>query len=216
MYIFDNFYVGTKRFTNDTYNEILEWKKDNNWHGCVYPLCKKISKNIPFCKIIYIIEMNNDINKIMGIGRIYNELNINKERKIISDDEYNKYIYMSKHYMNRDELLNLRDGKYIVNYLETLLFKQFSSYKMGKGITLIKYDSILYDWEGPGRSKRYLCKYCGKEKRPNGIRPEKLHKYTCTGNKDIVIKHKRKHAIKKDKNDERMKKMIMFFNNLFN
>ena len=65
-----DFLIGTVRFNNKTYIENIEWKKRKNFTGCAYGLDKKISPNVNLNKTIYVIEMNNSINKIMGIGKI--------------------------------------------------------------------------------------------------------------------------------------------------
>jgi len=69
--------VGTIRYTTETYKEILDWKKRKNWNGCIYGINKELSTkkmynngSFPINSYIYVIEMDNDNNKIFGIGRI--------------------------------------------------------------------------------------------------------------------------------------------------
>lgn len=81
----ERFYIATTRFTNYTYNENLEWRERFKWKGCVYGLNKKMPLTIPHLAMVYVIEMNNDQNKIMGIGLVRNY--INPKYKNISDIE---------------------------------------------------------------------------------------------------------------------------------
>ena len=72
MYKDKPFHIGTVRFTNKTYQENLNWKERKNHKGCIYGLDTKITDKINKGEYIFILEMNNDKNKIMGIGLIKN------------------------------------------------------------------------------------------------------------------------------------------------
>ena len=58
------------RFNEDTWSQNERWRRQNNYIGSIYNSPVKIREIIPLLSIIYVIEMNNDINKIMGIGII--------------------------------------------------------------------------------------------------------------------------------------------------
>ncbi len=129
----ERFYIATTRFTNYTYNENLEWRERFKWKGCVYGLNKKMPLTIPHLAMVYVIEMNNDQNKIMGIGLVRNY--INPKYKICiykSDTNYNRYIYNSAYRKDRGEI-----NKKMLEALELILFKGYGHYKRGQGITAI-------------------------------------------------------------------------------
>ncbi len=129
----ERFYIATTRFTNYTYNENLEWRERFKWKGCVYGLNKKMPLTIPHLAMVYVIEMNNDQNKIMGIGLVRNY--INPKYKICiykSDTNYNRYIYNSAYRKDRSEI-----NKKMLEALELILFKGYGHYKRGQGITAI-------------------------------------------------------------------------------
>ena len=65
-----DFLIGTIRFNNKTYIENINWKKRKDYIGCAYGLNKKIPVIIK--KPIFVIEMKNSVNKIMGIVKINN------------------------------------------------------------------------------------------------------------------------------------------------
>ena len=129
----ERFYIATTRFTNYTYNENLKWRERFKWKGCVYGLNKKMPLTVPHLAMVYVIEMNNDQNKIMGIGLVRNY--INPKYKICiykSDTNYNRYIYNSAYRKDRCEL-----NEKFLEALELILFKGDGHYKRGQGITAI-------------------------------------------------------------------------------
>ena len=60
--------IGAVRFYNKTWIENVQWKQKNKYIGCIYGMDKEIPARVPYGSKIYVIEMNNSINKIMGIG----------------------------------------------------------------------------------------------------------------------------------------------------
>ena len=131
---YDLMYITTTRFNNDTYIENIKWKIKNNFKGCCYGLPHKISESIPPFKKLIVLEMNNDINKIMGIGCINNYLRLDKKKKIHKDRKFNRYFYKGKQRrIDRNEL-----DEDILEHLEYILFKTSKHYKRLRGITRIK------------------------------------------------------------------------------
>ena len=64
------FHIGTARFTDETYNQNLNWKKRKKWDGCFYGFDKKLPTTIKTGELVFIVEMNNSQNMVMGIGLI--------------------------------------------------------------------------------------------------------------------------------------------------
>ena len=67
-------HICVTRFNNSTYLENINYKKKNNIIGSIYGSPVKIKDYIDPYEIILIIEMNNSINKIEGIGIIKNKI----------------------------------------------------------------------------------------------------------------------------------------------
>ena len=65
----ERFWIGTTRFTNYTYKENQDWRERFKWKGCIYGLNKKLPLTVPHLGLVFVLEMNNDQNKIMGIMR---------------------------------------------------------------------------------------------------------------------------------------------------
>ena len=138
----EKFYIGTTRFTNETYKENKEWREKHNWQGCMYGLNKRIPKSMPNEALIYVLEMNNDTNKIEGIGLIRNYINYKQKAYIYKKDpNYNRFIYNSKY---RIDMKEIKDENYIkvIEILENFIFYGAGHYKRGQGITTINWNKI--------------------------------------------------------------------------
>ena len=124
------------RFNDTTYNERKTWCRKHNFKGSVYGSPNMINSTILPHQKLLVLEMNNSINKIVGIGIIYNKLYLtNHKYKIYSDNNYNRYIYKSDKYIDISNLDEI-DSK-IIEQLELLLFKGKKNYKRGQGIQRI-------------------------------------------------------------------------------
>jgi hypothetical protein len=76
--------------------------------------------------------MNNDINKIMGIGLIRNRRDVNQHIRVYNCDlNYNRYIYHSKRRIDWRDIKN----KKMLEVLEYQVFKGADHFKRGQGIT---------------------------------------------------------------------------------
>lgn len=123
------------RFNNNTYMQNTEWKEKNRYIGCIYNTSIKVPSSILQNTNMFVLEMNNDTNKILGIGLISNFIHLDKYYKIYSDGNYNRYTYKSTYRIDYNELS--LDEKKIINVLEILLFKGSRHSKRGNGIQRI-------------------------------------------------------------------------------
>lgn len=132
----EKFYIGTTRFTNDTMKENKEWREKHNWNGCIYGLNKKMPSTVPYMALVFVLEMNNDTNKIEGIGVVRNFINSDYKTCVYkSDRNYNRYIYNSAYRKDISEIKN----KKVIEILELMLFYGYKHYKRGQGITTINW-----------------------------------------------------------------------------
>ena len=165
MYKDKPFHIGTVRFTNKTYQENQNWKERKNHKGCIYGLDTKITDNINKGEYIFVLEMNNDKNKIMGIGLIKN-VTIPAERSRIYEDEiYNNYIYKGRKHITREKLIEKKEE--MVLFLENMLFEGSHHFKRGNGCTILTKDRIAQAeyYSRPIERRVYRCKICGKKKK---------------------------------------------------
>jgi hypothetical protein len=141
-------FLACTRFNNKTWQEYQTWKSANQQTyeqiyqrplKCIYGSPREISNiKIPPQARILVIEMNNDENKIQGIGIIRNETASEvyrpssrptstpgrnnasiKYNHIFSDRNYTRYIYIGNtYYATREELLrNHTDDAQYINIL---------------------------------------------------------------------------------------------------
>jgi hypothetical protein len=79
----------TTRFTTETFQENKRYRDTNNI-SCIYSTSLPISDKLPY-QDYYVLEMNNTINRIMGIGKISKTLQ--PTATIYSYKYYNRYTY---------------------------------------------------------------------------------------------------------------------------
>ena len=127
-----NFYIGTTRFNTFTFEENKKWREKHKHSGCIYPTNKTIGESIRLNSLVFVLEMNNDINKIMGIGLIRNRRDMNQHIRVYNSDlNYNRYIYHSKRRIDWRDIKN----KKMLEVLEYQVFKGADHFKRGQGIT---------------------------------------------------------------------------------
>lgn len=220
------FKLGTVRFTNETYQDNLDWKARKKWKGSCYGFDKQMPKSICVGENVYIIEMNNTINKIMGIGLIKNIYKSSNRSRIYKNESYNRYVYKSKFHITLNEiLLKDRKNQLIIDFLENILFygggEKGKHFKRGHGCTVLSFDRIATQGNIIKKTPtQYKCRVCGL--------PKKGHK--CSGEikkKNFIVKRckycKKKlkqnhgHICKVYKKNEKLLKVILnFFKTLFN
>jgi hypothetical protein len=126
--------IVSTRFTNKTLSENRDYRSK---HGipCIYGSPQEFSPKILYNTLIMVVEMNNELNQIEGIGLIYNHPNMEKYYNIYSDGNYNRYIYKSNYFIDRDILV--RYNPKIVSIFDYILFKEKTHLKRGTGFTTI-------------------------------------------------------------------------------
>ena len=212
------FLVGTVRFNNKTYLENYCWKQRKKHKGCAYGLNKSLCKNIPKGKYIYIIEMNNDINKIMGIGKIKNDLVHSNRSRMYKEEGRNQFIYKSKHFISRNDIINnIPNAIIVIRFLENLLFYGSKHFKRGEGCIILPWNRISTAGNNIKVKRRATrCSICGL-KAKNHICPGKRVKIIPKNKKcHICGKAKKGHICSGVKKNLLLEKFIHnWFNNLF-
>ena len=99
-------YLATTRFNTQTWEENKEWRRKNEWSGCVYGSPVQIADHYIPQTQMFVLEMHNDKNKIKGVGLVKNAPVMNQYHKIYSDGNYNRYTYKSKYRVSRSEMTN--------------------------------------------------------------------------------------------------------------
>lgn len=124
--------IMTTRFNNETAEQnrlFRERKKIPNY--CVYGTPVQISNRIiPDTKMI-VLEMNNEQNKIIGIGLLLNRVDGNSYN-IYSNPSYNRYCYIGKDRITREELTE--EEELTMKIFDKLCFEGPLHSKRGQGL----------------------------------------------------------------------------------
>ena len=137
------FYIGTTRFNNLNYTENMLYREKHKIN-VIYGANMQINKKYPPHALIFVVEMNNETNKIIGIGLIRNVLICDKYYHIYNHTDYNRYVYKGTYWINRQTIEEIDND--IVKIFDTILFKGKSHVKRQSGIAVIT-DTLLNNWK---------------------------------------------------------------------
>jgi hypothetical protein len=132
--------IVTTRFSNKTWEENTNYRKKNSCTGCIYGSPQEFSPKILYDSTIFVIEMNNNTNQIEGIGLVKNRPFLDKYYLIHSEGNYNRYVYKSKYYLDRDIII--RNNNILLDTLEYIVFKEKTHLKRGSGFTSVTQDLL--------------------------------------------------------------------------
>jgi hypothetical protein len=128
------FTIVTGRYNNETWEASLRYREKKKF-ACIYAPPSKLVETIDANSPVFVIEMNNSKNEIMGIGLIKNKLVTDKVYKVQEDSNCNRYIYIGEYHISRDLINNY--NPLLVYILDTILFKGYTHSKRGAGLTKI-------------------------------------------------------------------------------
>lgn len=134
--IFD---IYTTRYTSDTFLQNKRFKNNINWDGAFYSTTLQFPKNTPD-KLLFILDMNNTTNKILGVGLLRNKLCKEQHYNVYTNQTFNNFIYKSSFYIpliNSEDCnqyysnINVEWIKFIEEEFEARLFYGKSHSKRG-------------------------------------------------------------------------------------
>ncbi len=124
-------YLMITRFDESTHQEMLEYCKKIKGVQCCYGVPRLVSNYVNPEGIMFVLEMNNSINKIEGIGMVRN-IAITGKHRIYDQDNYNRYAYLGKTRISREQMTSEENA--VVKTLEAYCFKGATHPKRGQGI----------------------------------------------------------------------------------
>ena len=168
--------ICTARFNKNTLNENLQWKERRNKNKlthCVYGSPSELKPSIRKNEWVIVLEMHNDINKIIGLGLIRNcPL---KNNNIYSCGNYNRYTYEGciridlsninneSNLASAEAFVLTEEERIVIRMLELSLFYGQTHSKRAKGICeLPGRISSMYDFKGC--LKGLLLRHIGGDK----------------------------------------------------
>lgn len=128
------FSVVTDRYSNETWDASVRYRVKKKF-ACIYAPPYRLADSIDINSPVFVIEMNNTKNQIMGIGLIKNKLVTDKVYKVQEDSNHNRYIYIGEYHISREVLDDY--NPFLVYVLDEILFKGYTHSKRGSGLTKI-------------------------------------------------------------------------------
>lgn len=131
-------FILTSRFNLETWEENKMYRKKKNIK-CIYCAPDPISLKIPLETELYVLEMNNTENRIMGIGLIKNHPIVSKYR-VYNTFNYNRYVYVGKTRIDRSEMDDYEEQ--IMRAFDILCFTGNKHMKRGQGLKCFPIEMI--------------------------------------------------------------------------
>lgn len=134
-------HIMTSRFSNETLEENKKYRESLSKVKCIYCCPDAIARSIPYDSTLYVLEMNNSENKIVGIGKIKNSPKLQKYI-VYNENNYNRYQYIGKHRIDRDEMDD--EEEEIMQLFDNWCFKGMGHMKRGQGIKSFPLDKLYF------------------------------------------------------------------------
>ena len=144
----------TSRFNNETYKENRDYVQTLNKVKCIYCCPDPIARSIPCDANMLVLEMNNEENRIMGIGKIKNNAKIQKF-KVYNENNYNRYQYIGTQHIDRMSMNE--EEEELMKKFDQWCFKGLGHMKRGQGIKSFP-NERLYEYSKEGNISQYLHK----------------------------------------------------------
>lgn len=122
----------TSRFSNPTWNENRKFISKKPKIECVYCAPSPMSLKITLDSIMFVLEMNNDRNEIMGIGKVKNHPKLRKYA-VYNNQNYNRYVFTGKNRIDRSDMDD--EEEEIMKAFDILCFKGHYHMKRGHGLS---------------------------------------------------------------------------------
>lgn len=132
-------HIMTSRFNTTTWNENEQYRSNHKNVGCIYCSPDPIANIIPIDTILFVLEMNNDNNKIMGVGMVRNRPIVSK-LSVYANGNYNRYVFVGKTRINRKDMSE--DEERIMKVFDILCFSGNKHMKRGQGIKSFPSDML--------------------------------------------------------------------------
>ena len=129
----------TTRFNDTTWNENKYYRSTHPGINCIYCSPSQITESVPIDTVMFILEMNNDKNKIIGVGMVRNHPHIHRYT-VYSNGNYNRYVFIGKQRIDRDDMNEEEDR--IMKVFDILCFTGNKHMKRGTGLQLFPVEML--------------------------------------------------------------------------
>lgn len=138
------FFIVTTRFSAETYQQNAQFRSKYPSVKCIYGSSREMTRSIPPGSLVFVIEMNNTLNCVEGIGLIRNQTRLDKYIRIYDSGNFNRYVYRGNYRLSREDIdANLLEA------LDHVLFKGRGHLKRGSGFLqipkiILKHEKCLH------------------------------------------------------------------------
>jgi len=126
--------LATTRFNDFTWEENCKMRQKNTNAKCIYAVPIQIANKVRLDSNVFVLEMNNDRDSIMGVGLIKNHPVAGKYT-VHSVPNYNRFVYIGKWRIDREDMK--ADELETLRLLEAVCFRGVCHSKRGQGITAL-------------------------------------------------------------------------------
>ena len=132
-------YIMTTRFNNKSHSEMMNYCGKIRGVKCIYGVPKEICSYVAKDSILFVFEMNNEENRIEGVGMVKNISYPNKYG-VYEDCNYNRFSYLGKVRIDRCDMEEEEES--IMKAMDIICFKGKYHQKRSHGITVFPLDLI--------------------------------------------------------------------------
>lgn len=133
-------FIMTSRFNTNTWNENCSYRSQYPKFGCIYCSPCPVSSRVPLDSVMFVLEMNNDENRIMGIGTVKNHPRVNGLH-VYEHANYNRYQFYGRHRIDRADMVG--DEEAVMCAFDILCFTGNSHQKRGQGLKLFPMEMLF-------------------------------------------------------------------------
>ena len=134
-------HIMTTRFSNETLEENKKYRETLSKVRCIYCCPDAIARSIPYESTLFVLEMNNSENKIVGIGKIKNSPKLQKY-VVYNENNYNRYQYIGKQRIDRSDMDE--EEEELMQLFDNWCFKGMGHMKRGQGIKSFPLDKLYF------------------------------------------------------------------------
>jgi hypothetical protein len=133
-------FILTSRFNNHTWSENTKYREQYPKFGCIYCSPERISLRVQMNQLVFVLEMNNENNRIMGIGMVRNRP-YNNTFSVYENQNYHRYQYVGKSRIDRTEMSEKEET--IMKVFDILCFTGNKHQKRGHGLKTFSLDMLF-------------------------------------------------------------------------
>ena len=131
----------TTRFSEYTWQQNQQFREKNPAVGCLYGSSIPNSGDIAQESVLFVLEMNNTTNRIMGVGLVRNRPVSGKYVAYADNMNVNRYLYIGQVRVDRSEMTE--EEEEVMRFFDIICFTGSRHMKRGNGMTRFPID-ILY------------------------------------------------------------------------